>query len=54
MTSTSPKEEDDWRIRMYNAEHAPESDLEKIKVQDSSIVRKKNKPGKKSRKQKKK
>ena len=51
MKSTSPKqEEENWRVRMYNAEHLPESDLEKIKLQNSSIMRKKNKPGKKTAK----
>ena len=50
MKSTSPKqEEENWRVRMYNAEHLPESDLEKIKLQNSSIMRK-NKPGKKTAK----
>ena len=42
MTSTTPKQEDDsWRVRMYNDEHGPESDLEKRKL-ENYLIKKKN------------
>ena len=41
MTSTTPKQEDDsWRVRMYNDEHGPESDLEKRKLENYLIKKK--------------